>query len=337
MTALIHPVKACVLLLLLAHCAQPVHAFRRVATTAAPFLKLGEDARSAGMAGATVAQAGAWEAEWSGAGNLQVNAASLAGAQGRSFLLSHEQRMADLRHGALGLSLPLGEGSAVSLGASWLQAPDQEITTLEDPEGTGATYSYGDLALRATMSTRLSDRLAVGGSVKWVRQDLHREHAQGAAMDLGLLLDTGWRHLRLGMALANFGPRLRLEGEDLLVDGGNGQPALLETQEFQLPLLFRVGLSDRLWQHEGQRLDVAVQAEHPNDSRQNVRLGLEYAWRERFFLRGGRHLHRDLEQSAVGLGLRLPLGEGRFVSLDYAWTAQERFTPLQLITLAITY
>lgn len=317
--------------------ASPVWAFRRAATTAAPFLKLGDDARSAGMAGASVALSAAWDVGWAGAGNVQVNAASLAGALEQSLVLSHERRMADLRHGSASLSLPLSEKWGLALGAAWLQAPDQEITTLEEPEGTGATYAYGDLALRASLATRLTDRLAVGGTVKWVRQDLHREHAQGAALDLGLLLDTGWRRLRLGMAVANFGPRLRLDGEDLLVDGGDGRPALLETQDFQLPLLFRVGLSDRLWEKGGHRLDAALQAEHPNDSRQNLRLGLEYAWRERFFARGGRHLRRDLEQAALGLGLHVPLAEGRRLVLDYAWTAQSHFTPLQLLSLALIY
>jgi len=317
--------------------AQPAAAFRRAATTGAPFLKLAEDARSAGMAGATVALAGAWTPQGAGAGNASINPAGMAGSLQRAFSFAHERRMAQLTHGALSYAMPLNEKTAMSFGAAWLQAPEQEITTLQEPEGTGATYAYGDLALRTTLATRLTDRLAVGGTLKWIRQDLHREHAQGAALDVGLLLDTGWRHLQLGMALANFGPRLRLEGEDLLVDGGDGRPALLETQEFQLPLLYRVGLSDRLWEREGQRLDVALQAEHPNDSRQNLRLGLEYAWRERLFLRGGRHMRRDLEQASLGLGLRLPLPEGRRLELDYAWTSQSHFTALQVISLSLVY
>lgn len=319
------------LVFLLLAAALPALAFRRSATTGAAFLKLDDEARSAGLAGATVAHGTA------SPGTVGMNPASLAGLDQHVFCVSHERRMAQLTHGSASLGIPIKERTALAIGAQWLQAPDQEITTLEEPEGTGASYAYGDLALRASLATQLTDRLSVGGSVKWVRQSLHREAAQGLALDLGLLLDTGWRHLRLGMALANFGPRLKLEGEDLLVDGGNGMPALLETQEFQLPLLFRVGVQDQLWAAKDHRLDGALQVEHPNDSRQNLRLGLEYSWRKVLHMRVGRHLRRDLEQGSLGLGLRLPLSDGRRLLVDYAWTAQSQFAGLQQLSLSLAY
>jgi hypothetical protein len=325
------------LLLALLLAAAPAGAFRRAGTAGAQFLKLSLDARAAGLAGATAALPGAQRSGWCGAGNLGVNPAGLAGCLERSFCLSQERRFAGIRHGLLQLSRPLSEKSALALGLNWLQAPDQEITTLEQPEGTGATYHYGDFALGASLATRLTDRLSVGGTLRWIRQDLHRERAQGPALDLGLLLETGWRDLRLGLAAANFGPRLRLEGEDLLVLSEDGRPAFLEAQEFQLPLVFRAALADRLWSRDGQRLDAALQAEHPNDSRQNLRLGLEYAWRERLLLRAGRHFRRDLEQAALGLGLALPLGEGRTLRLDYAWTGQQRLAATQLLSASLTW
>jgi len=315
----------------------PAHAFRRAGTTSAQFLKLAQDARAAGMAGATVALPGAHRPGWAGAGNAFINPAGPAGSLQRSASFSQGRRFAGIRHGIVLGSLPLDERATLVLGATWLQVPEQEITTLAEPEGTGATYRAGDLGLGLGLATRLSDRLTVGGHLRWIRQDLHREQAQGAAVDLGLLLETGWRDLRLGLALANFGPRLRLEGEDLLVDAGDGRPARLETEDFPLPLLFRAGLSDRIWQGGDQRLDAAIQAEHPNDSRQNLRLGFEYAWRERVLLRAGRYLRRDLEQSALGLGLRLPLAGGRTLVFDYAWTSQQVLDATQLLSMAILY
>jgi hypothetical protein len=324
--------------LLLGLCvAQSSHAFRRTGTAAAQFLKLDQDARSAGLAGATAALPGAFQAGWAGPGNAFVNPAGLAGSTERSLGLSQERRYAEIRHGLLQASWPLSEKSVIWAGANWLQVPDQEITTLEQPEGTGATYAYRDLCLNLGTATRLTDRLSVGGTVRWIRQELHRETASGPALDLGLLLETGWRELRLGMSLANFGPRLRLEGEDLLLASADERPARLDVGEFQLPLLFRVAVSDRLWKQGDHSLLALGQAEHPNDGRENLRLGLEYSWRDQLRLRAGRYLRRDSELASLGLGLALPLRNQQRLVLDYAWTAQERLAATHLLSASLLY
>jgi hypothetical protein len=317
--------------------AEPADGFRRAGTTGAPFLKLAADARAAGLAGATVALPGGHQPAWAGAGNLLINPAGPAGSLENSLEFSQERRFAQISLGQVLGSRPLSARSTLTLGLAWLQVPEQEITTLEQPDGTGENYSAGDIALGLGLATRLTDRLAWGGLVRWIRQDLHRERAQGAAVDLGLLLDTGWRDLTLGLAVANFGPRLQLSGEDLLVEAGDGRPAHLQTGEFQLPLVFRAGLHDRLWRKGLQRLDGALQLEHPNDNRQNLRLGLEYAWQERVLLRAGRHFRRDLEQHALGLGLRLPLAGGRTLTLDYAWTTQQRLAATHQLAAGLLF
>lgn len=315
------PVRTAPLLLLaLVLAAAPAQAFRRAGTAAAQFLKFDVDARSSALAGASVALPGGWEAGWNGAGGALGNPASPAGAIERGLAAGQRRLVADLRSGSLLGVLPLGGRLALHGGFTWLTAPDQEITTLEQPDGAGRDYSYGDLSLNLGAALRLSDRLSVGATGRWLRQTLHNERAEGAAVDLGLLLDTGWRDLHLGLAMVNFGPRLRLEGEDLLLAAEDGRPARLDTQEFQLPLTFRVGLRDRLWEAGGQRLHGSLQAEHPNDNRENLRLGLEYELRGRLWLRAGRALRRDVETWSAGFGLRLPAPQGGGGwRLDYAW------------------
>lgn len=314
-----------------------VLAFRRAGTSGATFLKLVQDARSAGLAGATAALPGAFQGRWSGPGNAFINPAGPAGGLERSLSLSQERRFAEIRHGLLQASWPLSEKSTLLVGANWLTVPEQEITTLEQPEGTGASYAYRDLSLELGLSTRLTDRLSVGGTVRWIRQELHREKAEGPALDLGLLLETGWRDLRLGMALSNFGPRLSLTGEDLLLSSSDGRPAQLDVQEFALPLLFRVALSDRLWSRGEQRVLGLLQVEHPNDGRENLRAGLEYAWREQVHLRVGRYFRRDLEQAALGVGFVLPLPDRQRLVLDYAWTSQQRLQGTHLLSASLLY
>jgi len=317
------PLRAAALLALGAALAWPgeARAFRRAGTAAAQFLKFADDARGTALAGASVALPGGWQADWAGPGAVLANPASAAGALRRGLAASHQELVAELRHGLLLGTLPAGERWTLFGGFAWLGAPDQEITTLEQPDGTGMDYSYGDLSLNAGAALRLTDRLAAGATARWIRQTLHNERAAGAALDLGLLLDTGWRSLTLGLAMVSFGPRLRLEGEDLLLVAEDGRPARLDAQEFQLPLTFRVGVRDVLWSAAGQTLAGSLQAEHPVDNRENLRLGLEYGWRGRAWLRAGRALRRDVQTWTAGFGLALPLpGGGADWRLDYAWS-----------------
>lgn len=322
-------------LILLGLLAPALSAATRTGTSAAVFLKLAGDARSRGMAEATVALPAAWNAGWAGPGNLQLNPAGLAGSLKPAFAFSQQKLAQDVQHGLLQASRAFGPNLSLALAASWVQAEEQEITTLEQPEGTGRSYDYGDLALGLAAGYRLTDRLAVGGALRMIRQELHNEEATGLGVDLGLLLETGWRKLRLGMAAANFGSRMQLEGEDLLQPAQDGRPAYLETGEFQLPLSFRVGLSDELWRSGRSSVLGVVQALHVNDNRESLALGAEYSLDGRFQLRAGHHFGRDLESWSAGLGLRLGLPGGSELILDYAYTERDYLPALQQLSLSL--
>ncbi len=317
-------------------CITSLQAATRSGTSAAVFLKLVADARSRSLAEATAAMPAASSARWAGPGNVLVNPASLAGSLKPAFSFSHEKRMAEIRHGMLQASRPFSDRLTLAAAASWLDVPEQEITTLDDPGGTGMVYDYSDLALSLSAGWRLTDRLSTGASLRYVRQDLHNERAQGMGLDLGLLLDTGWRSLHLAMVASNFGSRMSLDGEDLLVESPSDSPANLETAEFQLPLSFRVGLYDRLWQGGEQQLDGYLQATHVNDSRETLGAGLEYSHQAGFFLRAGQIFGRDLENWSLGCGFRLRLpGSDTELQLDYAYTDQDYFSGLQQLSFSL--
>jgi hypothetical protein len=317
-------------------CITSLQAATRSGTSAAVFLKLVADARSRSLAEATAAMPAACASQWAGPGNVLVNPASLAGSLKPAYAFSHEKRMAGIDHGMLQASRPFSERLTLAVAASWIDVPEQEITTLDDPAGTGMSYDYSDLALGFSAGWRLTDRLSTGASLRYVRQDLHNERAEGVGVDLGLLLATGWRNLHLAMVASNFGSRMSLEGEDLLVESPRDTPANLETAEFQLPLSFRVGLYDRIWQSGPQQLDAYLQATHVNDSRETLGAGLEYFHQAGFFLRAGQIFGRDLENWSLGCGFRLRLpGSDTELQLDYAYTDQDYFSGLQQISLSL--
>ena len=300
--------------------------FDKVATTAAPFLKLGVGGRAMSMGGAQVALADDGSA-------LYWNPAGLTSARTPTLMVAHNDWLLDITHDFVGLSLPIRPGEAIGLAFSALTMDDQPVRTLEAPEGTGLVYGVMDLAISAGYARQISDRLAFGISGKYINLSAYNEQAQTFAVDLGSILVTDFHGLKIGMALSNFGGDLQFTGRDLIVkvdtddaiDGNYSSDASLSTEPWPLPLMIRIGLSMDLlgsepaWiRSDYSRLTLALDADHPNDGPEHLNLGVEYALREMLYFRGGYRHNYDQESWSMGAGVKLQLnGLGR-VKLDYA-------------------
>ncbi|MCA9782890.1 MAG: PorV/PorQ family protein [Candidatus Cloacimonetes bacterium] len=312
--------------------------FQRTGTTAAQFLKLPVSARAAALGDAGLALSLPGESIWGGAETLLLNPAALADSRGPRVAVSQQRLLGQLDHGVAAWTRPLGDHSAWGLGLNWLSVANQEITTETEPSGTGAEYSYGDLALSVGGGWRLNERLSAGLTGRYLRQSLHNEEASGLSADLSLLLALPWREARLAVAIQNFGTRLQLEGDDLLLPGSNQQLATLSTQDFAQPLIFKLAMAGELWHDGGQRLEWSAQAEHPNDNRRRLGLGLEYSLKQQLALRVGRRFRSDLESWSAGVGVRTAIpGTPLTATVDAAWVATRYFQDQRLFSLGVTF
>ena len=88
------------------------------------------------------------------------------------------------------------------------------------------------------------------------------------------------------MSIANYGTRLQYDGIDLKrpVDeapdeGGNFAyvPARYETQEWELPLIFRIGVSSYIYYSTNHKWILSVDAIHPNNNSEYLNIGSEYS------------------------------------------------------------
>ncbi len=270
----------------------------RVGTSAAQFLKLGVGARAAALGEAAVTAAG-------DVTGLYWNPAGLASVTRTSLAISRNELYADLSYNFIGVVQPLGAGSAIGISAFYLDSGDIEITTLDNPDGTGSYFSWESYCLGISYSRYVTDRLRLGGTVKYVREgtSAYHQNAQTIAIDVGSLLDTGVLGLKLGMCLSNFGGQMKLGGPGLEITDYDRFPnsagnidanAYLKTENYPLPLIFRMGLSTDLIGMEGQflasetnRLTIAVDAYDPNDALLRSNLGIEYVWNNILSLRAG--------------------------------------------------
>ena len=299
--------------------------FSKVGTAAAQFLKIGVGARASAMGEAYVAIANDVDAlYWNPAGITQVHSIALG--------VSHSQWFADIAHNYIGLVIPLSRSDALGLSAIGLGVPEQEVTTLERPEGTGIYYTISDLAIGVSYARLLTDRFSVGVTAKYIQQNAYNESAHTVAIDLGTSLQTGFHGLVIAMSVSNFGGNLQLEGRDMIstsdinknISGEYNPSSNLATEQWPLPLNFRIGVAldivgkhDAVVQSDASRLTLAVDGNHPNDNNERLNLGTEYAWEETLFARIGYKVNYDLERWTYGLGVKISIGTQQ-AAFDYA-------------------
>lgn len=317
----------------------------KVGTTAAPFLGIAVGARALGMGGAFTATADDPTA-------LYWNPAGIAGIDKFSANLVHTDWLTDLNFDVVGAVLPLAEGQGV-LGAqvTMLSMPDQEITTTDQAgqEGVGVFYSAGSIAIATTYARAFTDRFKLGLTAKYIREWIWHESAAGGAIDLGSLYQTDFHGMRVGLAITNFGGDMRMSGRDLYhysdVDpsrGGNNERVLSQynTDRWPLPLLMRFGLAMEVLQYKQQRITAAIDALHPNDNRESVNFGGEYAYHEQFFLRAGYKslfLPDSEEGLTAGLGVKVRTRGGPSFGFDAAYEDFGRFDAVYKYSLAVSY
>ena len=151
---------------------------------------------------------------------------------------------------------------------------------------------------------------------------------------------------RIGASISNFGSKMKMDGRDILLikKVGAGEGNIINTDiqldEFDLPLIFRIGVGVDVIKDANQRLTAAVDAIHPNDNSESVNTGFEYAWNEMFFARAGyKSLFEEKGEQGLtlGLGINYRIIESVKIMLDYAYQDFGRLKNVQYISLGIRF
>ncbi len=302
----------------------PLLGGQRAGTTAAQFLKIGVGGRAVAMGGVGVAVADdASAAFW--------NPAGLATCGANQVQTCHVEWLVDIRYEYVSVTRNLDRLGTVALSASMLHMDDMEVTTELKPDGTGEYFGYRDYMGAVSYSANLTDRFSAGIGLSYVQEALDDLRMHGWMTNVGTLYWTGYRTLRFGAALMNFGPELRPSGTYVADDGTSSR-----YEAFSPPTVFRLGAAMELLARGSGSLLASVQLNHPVDNSENLATGLEYQWGERVAARVGYKAGRDEEELSVGGGVRLPLPWAE-LRLDYAFTDFGIMDNAQWLTLTVAY
>ncbi len=321
--------------------AQLFRSTAKVGTTAAQFLKIGVGARATGMGGAQVGVPGDISA-------LYWNPSALSRLPASSEMtFNHVEWLADINYDFAAGILRIGDLGTFGLSFVSLRVPEENVTTVANPEGDGRKWDASSLAIGLSYARNLTDKFSIGFSAKFIRESIWSESASAFAVDVGTLYEFEIKGLTLGASISNFGTTMRMDGRDLYFNndpnnnigsGPNNIPSDYRTEDFSLPLTFRIGIAYDALQGEDIRTTLAVDATHPNDNTEYVNSGIEFAWREMVMLRVGYKslFLRDSEQGLTwGVGIHYGITNVGTVKLDYGFADYGRLTGVHYFSLGL--
>lgn len=298
---------------------------KKVGTAAAPFLRIAVGSEGTAMGSAYVSMAKDPSA-------IFWNPAGLAQIERLGFYVDHSPYLPGLNFNFMGFTYGGHAWGTVGIGVTALTTNRMEVTTPDQPMGTGETFTAASVAVSVSYARYLTERFSIGGTAKYVNERIYNSSASGFAFDIGTLFVTPFKGIRLGVSISNFGTQMRIRGEDLNVRvdiapdiNGNNQSVVgeLKTNSFDMPLIMRVGLSWDVWQSEQSGLTLAVDGVNPNDNAQSVNVGAQLVLLNRMLkLQAGFNdlFLPDREKGlTLGMGLNIRQFKGMGLNIGYAY------------------
>ncbi len=238
---------------------------------------------------------------------------------------------------ALGLVTKAGERGAFGLSLMTLDFGEIEVTTTDQPEGTGTTFSPSFFHLALGYSHTFENKISVGLALRLVSESISNASAFGFALDAGVQYVTGEEdNFKFGISLRNVGSPMKFTGEGLSTpapspNGGYEITVSQRSATFELPSMLNIGLSYDFLFSDKHRFTLVGNFTSNSFSQDQLGGGAEYSFNELFMLRAGYKTDlgnvSEAEESiytglAAGASLELPLNnENKNVRLgiDYSY------------------
>jgi len=257
-----------------------------------------------------------------------------------------------------GLGVRAGETGVIGLSVFSMNFGELDVTTTDQPDGTGATFKPSLLNFALAYSKSFSNSISAGLTIRIVSESIPDASAQGLCLDAGVMYVTGERdQAKFGIALRNLGPTMKFTGDGFSIkaffQGNDNSISVFQRSEsFELPTQLRIGASYDFYIGEMSRLTMAGNFTSNSFSKDQFGLGLEYGLKEILVLRAA-YTYEDGITAGVddpdrtnaykGLSLggtvEVPLSKKSDLKLgiDYAYQSTDNFRGTQVFGIRLKY
>ncbi len=313
----------------------------KTGTTLGQFLRIEPSARLTAIGNAGVAVDGSLEGAY-------YNPAAAGRIRGTEFQFSHVDWFAGIRYDYIAAAVALGRWGNGFATVTSLNSGEIDVRTVNQPLGTGERYSVSDVAIGLGYGYAVTSRFSAGAQVRFLQETAWHTSANTVTFDIGTIYRIQPNGLHIGSSLTNFGTEARFSGRDLRItydndpsrSGDNGAlPGERFTQDYPVPVLFRVGLALPYHPTPDWAVWFALDAAHPADNSESISGGAEASYRNLVAARAGYQnwFKQDSEEGlTLGAGLKGRL-ESFDYRVDYAWADEGRLGDTHRLTLGFSY
>ena len=320
---------------------------QKAGTAAAAELRIPVAARYLAMGGSELAAVSGLEALYWNPAGLDFSPSNA------NAMFSHRQYIADMSINNVAVSGRFGDLGSLGLSFRYFNIGDIDITTMDSPDGTGQILTPNFFIVGLTYSNRLTDRVSIGVTFNLISENIGRTEASGFGIDAGVqyrdLMDV--KGLSLGVAVKNLGGSLKYEGNASYVQaeqvGSDRGPTWykVDGQSDPIPSEMSLGVSYLRELDEDNSISVAAAYTNNNYTFDDYKVGLEYSYKEMFYLRGG-YLYSPQSSDdnpnifsdfAFGAGLNFMEFTSINLTLDYAFVPVKYFDNNHVFTLGVAF
>lgn len=222
---------------------------------------------------------------------------------------------------------------ALALSIKSLSFGDIDVTTTQNPDGTGQTFNPQFLTVGLSYARSLSDRVSVGMTGNVILENIAQVSATGIAFNVGVMYENlgDINGLSLGVVLKNLGPQMKFDGPGLYAQAiasgyqRAGELYKIESAAFELPSTLEFGLAYRPMINEQNSVLIATTFQNNNFSGDIYKVGAEYMFNNILALRGGYAYTPESQEAGnlfgltAGVGLNFDFGGGTDIKVDYAY------------------
>ncbi len=290
-------------------------------------------ARTAGLHAMTTANI-------SGVESMRVNPAGLSRINSTEINFSNGIYLSGtgINMNAFGVAKKIGKSGAIGMSLMSLDFGDIPVTTTDQPEGTGTTFSPNFFNLGLSYAHTFENKVTVGITLRTISESTADITAFGFGIDAGVQYVTGENdNFKFGISLRNVGGKMKFSGEGLNeinnVDGGYQITLSQRSAGYELPSMLNIGMYYDFHFGTTGRLTAVGNFTSNSFSQDQLGGGLEFSLKELFMLRAGyryefksgspteveRPLYTGL---SAGATVSLPLSKDKKntkISIDYAY------------------
>lgn len=278
-----------------------------------------------------------------GAESTILNPAGMVRINKSEFVIAHTRYLegTDISFNAFGLAQKTGKNGAFGLSIMAIDMGEIPVTTEDQPEGTGATFSPSLFNMGVSYAHIFDNKISVGLTFRIVSESTADINAFGMAVDAGVQYVTGPQdNFKFGISLRNVGTRMKFTGPGLDTPAPNPNSSNVNypltyyqrSQEYELPSVLNIGLSYDFVLNPKNKLIILGNFTSNSFSQDQIGAGVEYVFNDMFMLRGGyKYEFGSLDNESIeapvytgicgGVSVQVPLKKetNNKFGIDYAY------------------